>query len=225
MVLIARMLLCAVTVCMMLAVPRAQSTIVLYGRVEVHARPADVRPDIAGLGTGPRRGADRRRSVVYLDTAPRAAFEGGSERRVRMDQRNETFVPHVLAVSAGTVVDFPNNDPTYHNVFSLSRVKPFDLGRYAAGRSKSVLFDRPGIVRVFCDIHSHMNAWILVFAHRFFALTDDAGRYRIEGIPPGTYTVRVWNEAVATESQTTTLAGGTPAVELNFTLSRERTLR
>ena len=80
-----------------------------------------------------------------------------------MDQRNERFVPHVLAVMVGTVVDFPNSDLTYHNVFSLSRAKRFDLGRYAAGKSKSVRMDRPGVVRVFCDIHSHMNAFVLVF--------------------------------------------------------------
>ena len=87
-----------------------------------------------------------------------------------MDQRNETFVPHVLAITTGTTVDFPNSDRIYHNVFSLSkteRVRPRPLRRRAT--RKSVRFDRPGIVRVFCDIHSHMNAFILVFSHPFFA--------------------------------------------------------
>ena len=93
-----------------------------------------------------------------------------------MDQRNETFVPHVLAIVAGTTVDFPNSDQTYHNVFSLSKTRSFDLGRYAVGRSKSVRFDRPGIVRVFCDIHSHMSAFILVFSHRYLSVVDDEGR-------------------------------------------------
>ena len=95
-----------------------------------------------------------------------------------MDQRNETFVPHLLAITVGTTVDFPNNDRTYHNVFSLSKRQRFDLGRYGAGHSKSVRFDHPGVVRVFCDIHSHMNAFILVFNHRFFNITDPDGRYR-----------------------------------------------
>jgi len=143
---------------------------------------------------GAREPLDRRRSVVYLETAPRAAFEVSDERRASMDQRHERFVPHVLAIVAGTWVNFPNDDATYHNVFSLSKTKDFNLGRYAAGRSKAVRFERPGIVRVFCDIHSHMSAFILVFAHRFFAVTDDEGRYRLEGVPPGTYTVVVWNE-------------------------------
>ena len=80
-----------------------------------------------------------------------------------MDQRNETFLPRLLAVQTGTTVDFPNSDSTYHNVFSLSRARRFDLGRYAAGKTKSVRFDRPGVVRVFCDIHSHMSAFIVVF--------------------------------------------------------------
>ena len=128
----------------------------------------------------------RRRAVVYLDPAPRAAFDVSDDRRARMDQKNETFIPHVLAIVAGTTVDFPNSDPTYHNVFSLSKTQRFDLGRYAAGRSKAVRFDQPGIVRVFCDIHSHMSAFILVFAHRYFAVTDEDGRYRIDNVPPET---------------------------------------
>jgi plastocyanin len=180
-----------------------------------------LRPEIRDLGTTQRPATDRRRSVVYLDTAPRAAFEEPRDRRVRLDQRNETFVPHVLAVSVGTIVDFPNNDPVYHNVFSLSDTKSFDLGRYAAGGSKSVLFDRPGIVRVFCDIHSHMNAWILVFAHRYFDVADEDGRYRIEGIPPGTYTVRVWHEAVAAEERRVTIPPGAGSVPLDFTVAEE----
>ncbi len=173
----------------------------IRGRVDVRGgRTArDIRPDPNGLGMGTpvaREPLDRRRSVVYLESAPRAAFEQNEDRRARMDQRNEQFVPHVLAIVAGTWVDFPNDDSTYHNVFSLSKAKDFNLGRYAAGKSKAVRFERPGIVRVFCDIHSHMSAFILVFAHRFFAVTDDEGRYRIDNVPPGTYTVAVWNETV-----------------------------
>ena len=143
---------------------------------------------MAALGAPPDTGrTDRPRSVVYLETAPRGAFEQTEPGRAVMDQRNETFVPHVLAVTTGTIVDFPNSDRIYHNVFSLSKGARFDLGRYAAGHSKSVRFDRPGIVRVFCEIHSHMNAFILVFSHPFFAMTDADGRYRIDNVPPGTY--------------------------------------
>ena len=161
--------------------------------------------------------ADRLRSVVYLETAPRAAFEPVEPARAQMDQRNETFVPHVLAIAAGTTVDFPNSDRFYHNVFSLSKAARFDLGRYAVGKSKSVRFNQPGIVRVFCEIHSHMNAFILVFAHPFFAMTDADGRYRIENVPPGTYNAVAWNQGVTSEPRAVTIGGGAVA-ELNLTV-------
>ena len=176
------------------------------------------RPSVTDLGMPePREVPDWRRGVVYLETAPRGAFEE-RESRVRMDQRNEAFVPHVLAITVGTTVDFPNNDATFHNVFSLSRTRSFDLGRYAAGHSKSVRFDRPGIVRVFCDIHSHMSAFILVFSHRFFAVTDDEGRYHIGDVPPGTYTVVVWNERLPQASKPVTIPASGGTVTLDFSL-------
>jgi plastocyanin len=176
---------------------REQSAGAIRGRLDIRriATPAERRPDVAKLGAaGPRDLPDLRRGVVYLESAPQGAFEERESRRAVLDQRNETFVPHVLAVMAGTVVDFPNSDKTYHNVFSLSKAKRFDLGRYAAGRSKSIRFDRPGVVRVFCDIHSHMNAFILVFNHPFFDVTDTEGRFRLPNVPPGTYTVAGWYE-------------------------------
>jgi hypothetical protein len=134
-----------------------------------------------------------------------------------MDQHNETFVPHLIAITTGTTVDFPNSDKFYHNVFSLSKAAKFDLGRYAAGHSKSIAFNRPGIVRVFCEIHSHMNAFILVFSHPFFGMTDTEGRYRIDAVPPGTYNVVAWNEGTSSEPKAVTVPDGGVA-ELDFTL-------
>ena len=160
--------------------------------------------------------AGYRRAIVYFETAPRGAFEDRDPARATLDQRNERFVPHVVAVTVGAIVDFPNNDRTYHNVFSLSKTKRFDLGRYAAGRSKAVRFDRPGIVRVFCDIHSHMNAFILVFAHRYFAVTDAAGRYHIDNVPPGTYTLSAWFDGGVRDQRTITVAPDVRALELDF---------
>ena len=194
----------------------------IRGRVELQQPPADhePRPNVAELGAHGAHGpTDRRHAVVYLDPAPRAAFDTRDEPRARRDQRNETFVPHVLAIVAGTTVDFPNSDRTYHNVFSLSKPRTFDLGRYAAGRSKSVRFDKPGIVRVFCEIHSHMSAYILVFSHRYFAVTDDSGRYRIENVPPGEYTVFAWHESMKPESRRVTV-GREGDIDLNFSLTR-----
>jgi plastocyanin len=192
----------------------------IRGRVDLRraVAPSDRRPNIGDLSApSPRDLPDLLRSVVYLESAPRGAFEMNDGPRVVMDQRNETFVPHVLAIMTGTTVDFPNSDAFYHNVFSLSKISRFDLGRYAAGRSRSVRFDKPGIVRVFCDIHSHMNAFILVFSHPFFALTNADGRYGIENVPPGTYNVIAWNEGTASEPKAVTVPDGAVA-ELDFTL-------
>ena len=172
----------------------------IRGRLDIRkvANPVERRPDVAAPGApGPRDVPDLRRGVVYLETAPRSAFDERDPGRVVMDQRNERFVPHVLAVMVGTVVDFPNSDLIYHNVFSLSRAKRFDLGRYAAGKSKSVRMDRPGVVRVFCDIHSHMSAFVLVFNHPFFDVTDVEGRFELPVLPSGTYTVVGWYEGEA----------------------------
>ena len=198
----------------------AQANGAIRGRVEIRrvVTPMERRPGVAELGTPPGRGVpDLRRSVVYLESAPRGAFEPSEAGRAVMDQRNETFVPHVLAITTGTIVDFPNSDKFYHNVFSLSKTKPFDLGRYATGNSRPVRFDRPGIVRVFCDIHSHMSAFVLVFGHRYFATTDESGAYRIEGVPAGPYRLVAWNDGQEREVRAVEVpAGGT--VEADFVL-------
>jgi plastocyanin len=210
---------CATLVSALGAAPAARAG-AIRGRVDLRrvAPPIERRPGIADLGSpAPRDVTDRLRSVVYLETAPRGAFETTEPGHAVMDQRNETFVPHVLAITTGTTVDFPNSDKFYHNVFSLSKAQKFDLGRYAAGHSRPIRFDRAGIVRVFCDIHSHMNAFILVFSHPFFALTDADGRYRIDNVPPGTYALIAWNEGISSEPRPVTVPDGGVA-ELDFTL-------
>ncbi|MQA30535.1 MAG: hypothetical protein GEU82_11990 [Luteitalea sp.] len=202
------------------AQPRAIRTGAIRGRVDLRhvVSPAERRPNVADLGAADERDRpDRLRSVVYLEAAPRGAFDQTEAANAVMDQRNETFVPHLLAVTTGTTVAFPNSDRIYHNVFSLSKARTFDLGRYAVGRSKSVRFDRPGIVRVFCDIHSHMSGFILVFNHPFFTITDTDGRYRIDQVPPGTYNVIAWNEGLASEPKPIVVPDG-GIVELEFAL-------
>jgi plastocyanin len=192
----------------------------IRGRVEIRRVAASAGPRASVTGNDVLKApdfTDKLRSVVYLETAPSGAFEQTDPGHAVMDQRNETFVPHLLAITTGTTVDFPNSDRIYHNVFSLSKTKSFDLGRYAAGRSQAVRFDRPGIVRVFCDIHSHMNAFILVFSHRFFAVTDADGRYHIDDIPPGTYNVVAWNEGLTSEPRAAAVPDG-GSTELDFQL-------
>ncbi len=192
----------------------------IRGRVELRrpTSPVERRPGVAELGSpAPRDVPNLLRSVVYLESAPRGAFETEEGGHAIMDQRNETFVPHVLAITTGTTVDFPNSDRFYHNVFSLSKTRRFDLGRYAAGGSRAVRFDRPGIARVFCDIHSHMNAFILVFSHPFFGVTDDDGRYHIDDVPPGTYNVIAWHEGTSSDPKAASVPDGGIA-ELDFTV-------
>jgi len=203
-----------------LAQGRGRPTGSLRGRVDIRRSavvPEPRRPTVSELGTPVARPApEARRAVVYLETAPIGAFEEDEPPRMRMDQRNETFVPHLLAVAAGTVVDFPNSDTTYHNVFSLSKARRFDLGRYARGKSKAVRFDTPGIVRVFCDIHSHMSAFILVFGHPYFATTDADGRYRIDNVPPGAYNVVAWHEGQTRDTRLVVVPPQGGVVEQDF---------
>jgi len=192
---------------------------VIHGQVEVKRElsPPDPRPAPAALGMphSRRSQGDRRVSVVYLEEAPQSAFPELSGGRATLDQRHQTFVPFVLAITAGTTVEFPNNDRTYHNVFSYSKAARFDLGRYGKGHTKSWRFDRPGVVRVFCDIHSHMSAFILVFAHRYFTVTGPAGHYRIPDVPGGSYTLAVWNDGQVREVHPVTVPA-TGEVEADF---------
>ena len=203
------------------AAAREGATGTIRGRVLglTNARPLE-RPTVGELPSRRPDVVDRRRSVVYLESAPRQAFDDLRPGRARMDQRGEQFVPRVLAVTVGTSVEFPNNDVTFHNVFSLSRVKPFDLGRYKPGKTGSVLFDRPGIVPVFCDIHSHMSSYILVFSHPFFSLTDEAGDYVISGVPAGGYTVLVWSELGRAQPKRVTVTAS-ETIEADFRVGRD----
>lgn len=133
-------------------------------------------------------------AVVYLESTPAMAPVSHDPSHQVLEQVNETFVPHVLAVLKGSIIEFPNGDPLFHNVFSLSRAKSFDLGFYPQGSSKSVRFEKPGIVKVFCHLHSDMSATILVLDNPFFTKPDRRGAYRIDGIPPGDYNVIAWHE-------------------------------
>lgn len=134
--------------------------------------------------------------VISLESTPVLRQVSRPQPAVAMAQRNEQFDPHVVAVVAGSSVEFPNNDPIYHNVFSLSSARSFDLGRYAQGSSKSVRFNTPGVVQVFCHIHADMSGYILVYDHPFFVMPDAQGRFTLDGIPPGEYQLVAWHERV-----------------------------
>ncbi len=161
--------------------------------------------------------------VVYLEgpvgtnSAPATNVVQVSTTRVA--QHDALFSPHVLPVVVGTKVEWPNNDEIYHNVFSMSDAKSFDLDLYKGNPpDKSVVFDKPGRVDVFCSIHANMHCIVLVLENRYFAPTDGNGRYAITNVPPGVYKLKAWHERLpADEREITVPAGG--EVRADFTLS------
>ncbi len=157
------------------------------------------------------------RAVVYLEgnDLDRQLYQLPSKNPA-LDQKNLQFHPQVLPILVGTTVDFPNRDNLFHNVFSYSDAKDFDLGRYPKDDSRSVTFDKPGIVRVYCDIHSNMSATILVLRHPFFAVPDDGGNYVIRNVPPGKYRINLWYDRDAVEHRIIEVTADS-SVEANFT--------
>lgn len=153
--------------------------------------------------------SELRNVVVYLKGAPPRPQP---PIRVEIRQVDESFVPRVIAVPVGSVVDFPNDDPIYHNVFSLSAAKNFNLGRYPRGKSQRVTFDKPGVVRVFCDIHSHMSATVIVFAHPWFAIPDETGRFQLPEVPPGDREITAWHERLGDTTLRIRVDTGRPAI-------------
>jgi plastocyanin len=157
------------------------------------------------------------KAVVYLETqtVKMPTFNPPTVHPL-LDQRDLTFHPQVLPILVGTTVDFPNRDNLFHNVFSYSSPKEFDLGRYPTGDSKSVRFDKAGVVRVYCDIHSHMNATILVLENPWFAVPDENGSFVIKNVPNGSYTARLWFGRDLAVSQNVTVRNG-ETITVNFT--------
>lgn len=134
---------------------------------------------------------DRRDVVVFLDAVPGAWRALATPQRIT--QKGRKFLPRVLPIVVGGRVDFPNEDVILHNVFSLSKTRPFDLGTYGSGKSRALRFPRTGLVRVYCNIHPEMNAHILVLGNPFFATTGPGGEWAITGVPDGRYELRVWS--------------------------------
>jgi len=169
--------------------------------------------------------------LVYLVKAP-PVQEDLSKTKFIMDQQNLTFNPHILPIPVGASVDFPNNDKVDHNIFSLSRTKKFNLGSYKPGDSKAVLFDKPGIVELRCDVHAEMAAYIMVLKNPYFSVTDDQGRFEIpdskhleqngikgiKNLPAGNYVLKIWHEKLITQKQTVTIPeNGDVSVEITAT--------
>ena len=132
--------------------------------------------------------------VVWLEPIARAAASGNRTQPSVMAQKMKTFSPHVLAIPAGSSVEFPNFDPIFHNAFSSYSGQVFDVGLYPPGRSRTVVFKREGVVRVFCNIHSAMSAVIVVLKTPYYAVSDASGSFAIPDVPPGEYRIHVYHE-------------------------------
>ena len=204
----------------------------IVGRVEISNSLASRRPhfriyaDKRSTSVAPRLPdneimAELKNVVVFLksETTDPIAAVADSDAVAVMPQLGERFEPHVLPVLQGTRVEFPNYDDVYHNVFSLSRIRTFDLGRYPRNATRSVTFDRPGVVQVFCHIHADMSGIIMVLPNPFFTAPDAAGQYVMESVPAGEYTIVGWHERTRPVTfRVRVIAGETTTIDFRLPL-------
>jgi plastocyanin len=171
---------------------RAQNKAVAVDVVIARANTTDTKtptgrlPDASNVGVWLTPLAGTNANGTSQSTSP--------EKPPKIVQRRKTFEPHVLVVRVGTVVEFPNRDPFFHNIFSLYYGKRFDLGLYEAGTTRSVLFDRPGVSFLFCNIHAEMSAVVVAVDTPYFGLSDPSGHVIIPNVPDGRYQMNVWYE-------------------------------
>ncbi|HEX5221492.1 MAG TPA: carboxypeptidase regulatory-like domain-containing protein [Verrucomicrobiae bacterium] len=195
---------------------------------------AEGKPELAGEAAGGKYDsrkykfvervnyAELRNFVVYIEgPLTNSAAATNATARVdtkRVNQEKANFTPAVLPIEVGTTVEWPNNDDIFHNVFSMSDAKQFDLGLYKGNpKEKRVTFDKPGRVEVFCSIHANMHCVVLVLENPFYAVTDSEGRYVIRNVPAGTYKLKAWHERLPAQVQEITVAAE-GEVKANFTL-------
>jgi hypothetical protein len=155
--------------------------------------------------------------LVYLDGFPPGTTFPPPSDEGSMKQKKKRFYPYILPVQVGGTVRFPNEDDIFHNVFSLSQVQPFNIGRYPKGPGKTVTFTKVGRIRVFCDIHSFMKANILVLPSPHFAFPKPDGTFRLENVPAGTYWVTAWHERLKAQQKPVTIKPG-ETVKLEFAI-------
>jgi plastocyanin len=169
----------------------------------------------------PGRTAEILNVLVFLKDA---SFSGTlpASRQV-IEQVNESFVPRVVAVTRGSVVAFPNGDPYFHNVFSLSRAATFDLGRYRQGQTREERFTKAGLIKVYCHIHSHMSASIMVLDHPYFTVPRPDGTFTLPNVPPGKYTLVGWHERVGERASSVVVEPArTAALDLSLPVEDDR---
>lgn len=186
------------------------SSLVLTIVLPLIARAAEVSGHVHVIG---RSGSAVATTVVYAESADGKTPIHPVHRKLA--QKNKTFTPAFMAIPVGSTVDFPNEDPIFHNIFSLSRPEPFDLGLYRAGASKSRVFSQPASYRVFCNIHPQMTAVILVVPSSWITDVDSSGAYRLD-LPPGHYRLTAWSAQSQPASAEITVASGTATADLSL---------
>jgi plastocyanin len=138
---------------------------------------------------------ERSRVVIYLEGPGPKAVSSTNGVPLQIQQLDRRFSPDLVVIPVGSTVSFPNMDPIFHNIFSLSKTKSFDLGGYDKGETRSVLFPKPGIVDIYCHLHPNMSATVVVTPNQWYARSDRAGQYRIPDVPPGKYTIVAWHKS------------------------------
>ena len=173
----------------------AQAQAVIEGTVQLPKPPFDrgLNQRYTASNDVPMAPTNPPAAVVYLEGDFRSQAANSPKTPAQVAQKNIAFAPDLLPVLVGTAVDFPNMDDTYHNVFSYSKTKRFDLGRYRKDeKPTTVVFDKAGAVTIHCEIHERMRGTILVLETPYFLKTDTAGRYRLEHLPAGNYVLKAW---------------------------------
>ena len=165
------------------------------------------------------RAAEISNVIVFLKNPPRRGEP--APMHATIEQKDEAFVPRVVAITRGSTISFPNADPFFHNVFSLSRGANFDLGRFPRGESPSRRFPNAGLVKVYCHIHSHMTASIMVFDHSYFRIPAADGTFTLDDVPAGTYQVSAWHERIGESVSTIRVESGRTA-QVQFALPMDQ---
>jgi len=169
----------------------------------------EVAGNVAILEKGGKRARDVSDAVVWLEGA--GTSKPG---RAEIGTEKKQFLPRVVVVGAGSTVAFPNHDPFDHNVFSLSGEGPFDLGLYGRGETRTAQFAKPGVIRVYCNVHAQMSAFVVVRNTPFYTQPATDGSFRLTGVPPGSYLLKAWHERGGETEVKVTVAAGLPAVAI-----------
>ncbi len=185
---------------------------------------SDVKVDNPGTITGTvncRRVRHHGDVVVYIEKVGDNKYDAPAEHGI-VDQMDLVFIPHVIAVQKGTIIDFPNNDQVRHNVFTPPDCcNQFNLGTYDIGDSKDVTFDKSCEVPLMCNVHAEMSAYVVVVDNPYFGVTAKNGSFTINNVPPGTYKLKTWHEKLKTVEQDVTVEGG-KVVGVSFTLKKRK---